>query len=179
MIDLSDEEIVRLCRLGAPGAFDALVERHQRTVYGVALRMMRDRDEAEDVAQAVFVKIYEKLNTYDDQHKFFSWMYRIAVNECLNALKYKSRFDAIEGVDVAEEHDEGADDAVVESEAKVQNGLMALKIEQRALVVLRHMQGLSYEEIGQVLDLPAKTVKSRLFSARQALKEILKRKGFR
>jgi RNA polymerase sigma-70 factor (ECF subfamily) len=179
MEELSDEEIVRKCRLGDPGAFDTLVDRHQRTVYGVAIRMMRDRDDAEDVAQNVFVKMYEKLHTYDEQHKFFSWMYRIAMNECLNALKYRSKFDTLDGVDIPEERDDGADDSVVAMENKVQHGLMALGVEQRALVILRHMQGLSYEEMGQVLDIPVRTVKSRLYAARQTLKVILKRKGIR
>jgi RNA polymerase sigma-70 factor, ECF subfamily len=179
MIELSDEDLVRLCRAGSPKAFDAIVERHHRVVFGVAVRMMRDRDDAQDIAQTVFVKMYEKLDTYDEHQKFFSWMYRIAVNECLNALKFKSKFDGMDGVDVAEETDEGVDDAMLALEKKVQEGLMALKEESRALVVLRHMQGLSYEEIGHVLDLPEKTVKSRLFSARQSLKDILKRKGIR
>jgi RNA polymerase sigma-70 factor (ECF subfamily) len=80
-------------------------------------------------------------------------------------------------VDVVEEADEERDDLSLGREEKIQDSLMMLRADQRAVVVLKHMQGLSYEEIGHVLDIPAKTVKSRLFSARQTLKEILKKKG--
>ena len=80
MTERSDEECVRQCLGGDRKAFDALVERHHRTVYNVALRMMRDPDEAADITQSVFVKVYEKLGSFDERYKFFSWLYRIAVN---------------------------------------------------------------------------------------------------
>ncbi|MEW6509804.1 MAG: sigma-70 family RNA polymerase sigma factor [Bacteroidota bacterium] len=177
MVDTSDEEYVRRCRSGERGAFDVLVERHHRAVFNLALRMLRDRDDAADVTQSVFIKAYEGLRKFDDRYKFFSWLYRIAVNESLNQLDHRKRFDGLEGVEVTEEADEGTDDYSLGREAKIQDSLMMLNTDQRAVVVLKHMQGLSYEEIGQVLDIPAKTVKSRLFSARQVLKEILKNKG--
>jgi RNA polymerase sigma-70 factor (ECF subfamily) len=177
MTDRSDEECVRQCRSGDRKAYDALVERYQRTIYNVAVRMVRDRDDAADVTQSVFVKAYEGLEKFDDRFKFFSWLYRIAVNESLNLLNQRKRFDGLEGVDIAETPEEGMDDESLERESGVQSGLMMLKTDQRAIIVLKHMQGLSYEEIGQILDLPLKKVKSRLFSARQALREILKKKG--
>ena len=177
MMDRSDEEIVRQCRSGDRRAYDALVERYHRTIYNVALRMVRDRDDAADVTQSVFVKAYEGLGRFDDRFKFFSWLYRIAVNESLNMLNQRKKFDGLEGVDVPEVEEEGADDEMVAQESKVQGALMMLKTDQRAIIILKHMQGLSYEEIGQVMDIPVKTVKSRLFSARQVLREILKKKG--
>jgi RNA polymerase sigma-70 factor (ECF subfamily) len=177
MTERTDEEIVRQCRSGDRKAFDALVDRHQRLVYNVALRMVRDSDDAADIAQSVFVKVYEKLDGFDERFKFFSWLYKIAVNESLSFLNHRKKFDGLDGIDVAEEEREGTDDEIMAREGQIQDGLMLLKIDHRAVIVLKHMQGLSYEEIGQILDLPEKTVKSRLFTARQILKDILKKKG--
>jgi len=176
MTERSDEDLVRECRQGDRRAFDALIQRHQRTVFNLTLRMMRDPDDAADVTQSVFIKVYEKLGGFNERFKFFSWLYKIAVNESLNALHQKKRFDGLNGVDVAAETVEDEDDAAAQ-ERKIQDGLMMLKVDHRTVIVLKHMQGLSYEEIGQVLDLPEKTVKSRLFTARQVLKDILKKKG--
>jgi RNA polymerase sigma-70 factor, ECF subfamily len=177
MTERSDEEIVRLCQSGDRKAFDALVERHHRLVYNVALRMVHDTDDAADIAQGVFVKVYEKLDGFDERFRFFSWIYKIAVNESLNFLNQKKKFDGLDGLEVADEENEGADDELIAQEGKIQDGLMMLKVDHRAVIILKHMQGLSYGEIAQILDLPEKTVKSRLFTARQVLKEILKKKG--
>ncbi|HUI65673.1 MAG TPA: sigma-70 family RNA polymerase sigma factor [Bacteroidota bacterium] len=177
MTEPSDEDLVQKSRHGDVRAFDAIVERHQRTVYNLALRMVRDPDEAADVAQAVFVKAYEKLKSFDPKFKFFSWLYRIAVNEALNVLEMRKRFDGLEGIEPAEEADEGSDDEAIGREQRIQDSLMMLNVDHRAVIVLKHMQGLSYQEIAQILSLPEKTVKSRLFSARQTLRDILMRKG--
>ena len=179
MTEHSDEELVRQCRAGDIKSFDLLVERHQRTVFNLALRMVRNSDDAADVAQSAFVKAYENLERFDPRFKFFSWLYRIAVNESLNALDQKKKFDGLDGVDVPADAAEEKDDEMIREEERIQAGLMLLSVDQRAVIVLKHMQGLSYREIGQVLDLPEKTVKSRLFSARQTFKDILKKKGVR
>ena len=179
MTEQSDEELVRQCRAGEMKSFDALVERHQRTIFNLAVRMVRNSDEAADVCQSVFVKAYENLERFDPQFKFFSWLYRIAVNESLNALEQKKRFEGLDGNDFAAEAADEKDDDEVRKERRIQDGLMMLNVDHRAVIVLKHMQGLSYREISQVLDLPEKTVKSRLFSARQTLKDILKKKGVR
>ncbi|HMK38361.1 MAG TPA: sigma-70 family RNA polymerase sigma factor [Bacteroidota bacterium] len=179
MTEHSDEDLVRQCRAGEIKSFDLLVERHQRTIFNLALRMVRDSDDAADVSQSVFVKAYENLERFDPQFKFFSWLYRIAVNESLNALEQKRRFEGLEGNDLAADTADEKDDEAVREEKRIQDGLMMLNVDQRAVIVLKHMQGLSYREIAQVLDLPEKTVKSRLFSARQLFKDILKKKGVR
>jgi RNA polymerase sigma-70 factor (ECF subfamily) len=179
MTEHSDEDLVRQCRAGEIKSFDALVERHQRTIFNLALRMVRDSDDAADVAQSVFVKAYENLERFDPQFKFFSWLYRIAVNESLNALGQKKRFEGLEGNDLAAEVPEEKDDETVMEERRIQDGLMMLNVDQRAVIVLKHMQGLSYREIANILDLSEKTVKSRLFTARQSFKDILKKKGVR
>jgi RNA polymerase sigma-70 factor (ECF subfamily) len=179
MTEQSDEDLVRQCRGGEVKSFDMLVERHQRTIFNLALRMVRDSDDAADIAQSVFVKAYENLARFDPQFRFFSWLYRFAVNESLNALEQKKRFEGLEGNDLAVDSADEKDDEAVRDEKRIQDGLMLLKVDQRAVIVLKHMQGLSYREIAQVLDLSEKTVKSRLFSARQLLKDILKKKGVR
>ena len=179
MTEHSDEDLVRQCRAGEIKSFDLLVERHQRTIFNLALRMIRDSDDAADIAQSVFVKAYENLERFDPQFKFFSWLYRIAVNESLNALEQRKRFEGLDGNDLAAETSDEKDDEAVIEERRIQDGLMMLNVEHRAVIVLKHMQGLSYREIAQVLDLPEKTVKSRLFSARQSFKDILKKKGVR
>lgn len=179
MTEQSDEDLVRQCRSGEIKYFDLLVERHQRTIFNLALRMVRNSDDAADVSQSVFVKAYENLERFDPQFKFFSWLYRIAVNESLNALEQKKRFEGLEGNDLAADTADEKDDDTVREERRIQDGLMMLSVDQRAVIVLKHMQGLSYREIAQVLDLPEKTIKSRLFSARQTFKDILKKKGVR
>jgi RNA polymerase sigma-70 factor (ECF subfamily) len=179
MTEQSDEDLVRQCRSGEIKSFDLLIERHQRTIFNLALRMVRNSDDAADVSQSVFVKAYENLERFDPQFKFFSWLYRIAVNESLNALEQKKRFEGLEGNDLAADTADEKDDDTVREERRIQDGLMMLSVDQRAVIVLKHMQGLSYREIAQILDLPEKTIKSRLFSARQTFKDILKKKGVR
>jgi RNA polymerase sigma-70 factor (ECF subfamily) len=179
MTEHNDEDLVRQCRAGEIKSFDLLVERHQRAIFNLALRMVRNYDDAADVSQSAFVKAYENLERFDPQYKFFSWLYRIAVNESLNSLEQKKRFEGLEGNDLAADTPDEKDDESVREERRIQDGLMMLSVDQRAVIVLKHMQGLSYREIGQILDLPEKTIKSRLFSARQTFKDILKKKGVR
>ena len=87
MNEESDGALVRRTCSGEPRAFDALVRRHEKTVYNAALRMLHDREEARDVTQTVFLKVYEHLGEYDPSHKFYSWIYRIALNESIKSLQ--------------------------------------------------------------------------------------------
>jgi RNA polymerase sigma-70 factor (ECF subfamily) len=177
MMEISDTEAVRRCRDGDARAFDILIKRHERMVFNLALRMVRDSDDAADVTQSVFIKVYEKLDGFDERFKFFSWLYRIAVNEALSHLERKKKEERLDGIDAAEEEEDAVDDERLERDRRIQDGLMALKEDQRALIILKHMQGLSYEEIGQIMDIPLKVVKSRLYAARQHLRDLLKKKG--
>jgi RNA polymerase sigma-70 factor, ECF subfamily len=181
MTTQADEELVRRCLEGDRGAFGTLVEKYQATIYNVALRMVHDTADAEDVAQVAFVRAFQKLSTFDPKFKFFSWLYRIVVNEALNILKQRQRFEPLEAEEVSETAEEtGREEERVEGEdleRRIQECLMELKVEYRTVVVLKHFQELSYAEIGQILDIPEKTVKSRLFSARAVLRMILRKKG--
>ena len=173
MIHLDDNGLVRRTLEGDRDAFGVLVERYQAQVYTIAWRMLGVKEEAEDVAQAAFLKAYEKLGTFDPRYKFFSWIYRIAHNESVNAIERRSRMQALdEGLESADGHAESPDLPEL-----VQKCLSKLDVHHRSILVLKYVRDLPYEEIGAILGIPAKTVKSRLFSARAMLREIMSREG--
>jgi len=177
MDESEDHRLVRRCLDGDRSAFGKLVEKYQRPVYSLALKMMRNPPDAEDVSQTAFLKAYEKLASYDPEYKFFSWLYRIAINEALNHLKHQKRFQEIPEQTADGEASESEQMEKDEHAAAVQQALMKLKPEYRSVIVLSHFEELSYEEIGEVLQISVKKVKSRLFSARQLLRMILLRNG--
>lgn len=172
-----DAELVQRCVGGDRKAFEALVVRYQGPVYNAAFRMLRNPDDARDVAQTVFLKAYEHLADYDPKYRFYSWIYRIALNESINALNGRKRLVPIAGDEVDERR--GADDDLDSEQVshRVQAALMTIKPEYRAVIVLKHFLDMSYEDIGQILELPEKTVKSRLFTGRQLLKDALQTSG--
>jgi RNA polymerase sigma-70 factor (ECF subfamily) len=141
-------------------------------LFTVALRMLGDREDARDAAQDAFTKAYEKLATYDRRHKFFSWLYRILVNECLN-VRRAQRERAPLDPEMASPDNPQRTASLAELRAGVQASLRQLSSEQREVVVLRHFAGMSYQEIEQTLAIPEKTVKSRLYEARQRLGPLL------
>jgi RNA polymerase sigma-70 factor (ECF subfamily) len=167
-----DLDCVERCLRGETAAFRPLVERYQRLLFNVALRMLGDREDAADAAQTAFVRAYQKLQTFDHRHKFFSWLYRILVNECLNVRRRPGRFETCDAVLVARDDPaEGVEQA--ELREAVQAALLRLPPAQREAVVLRHYAGFSYREMAGMLHVPEKTIKSRLYSARQRLGELL------
>lgn len=170
-----DSTLVERALAGDLTAFSAIVDRHQKTVYNLALRMVQDSDDAEDVAQAVFIKTYERLSSYDRRYKFFSWLYRIAVNESLNYLRQRKPMERMHEEAVAASMQDEVEHA--DTARHIDEALQGLTADQRAVVVLRHFEGLGYEEIGKVLNITEKKVKSRLFSARQILRGLLERRG--
>ena len=178
MGDNVDAARVRDCLAGDSRAFAALVERYEKPVYNVALRMLRNPEDARDIAQSVFLKAWLNLSSYDPKYKFYSWIYRMAINESLNILRTRGR-DA-ESVDERLAADEtGPADmlAADQSREAVLAALRRLSPEHRSVIVLRYFVDLPYEDIAQVLDLDPKTVKSRLYSARQVLKDRLSARG--
>jgi len=172
-----DAELVRRCGGGDRKAFEALVVRYQRPVYNAALRMLRNPDDARDVTQTVFLRAYEHLADYDPSYRFYSWIYRIALNESINQLKGRKR---LAPVPEDEPSDGPGPEQLVDAELSgrtIQAALMTLTDDYRAVIVLRHFLDCSYEDMAEVLQLPEKTVKSRLFSARQRLKDALQQHG--
>ena len=179
MTEMTDSELIRLTLKGNRTAFEALIDRHQKTVFNVALRMVKGYADAQDVTQTAFLKAYENLHTLRPGHKFFSWIYRIAVNESLNFLQRSRRWQPwLEEKHPATQRTPEEDYREAEMTKEIQNALMQLSIEHRAVIVLKHLQDLSYREICYILDLPIKTVKSRLYDARQSLKSIMIRQGY-
>jgi RNA polymerase sigma-70 factor (ECF subfamily) len=180
MSDRTDVELVAACLEGDNRAYEELVRKYQKPIYNLALRMVRKPEDAEDITQTVFVKAYEKLEMYDSSHQFFSWVYRIAINESINFSKKQKRLEEYEsGVSgsrkVTPADEFGADDLT----ERIGQAILALKMDYRLVIVLKHYHDYSYQEMSDVLGIPEKTVKSRLFSARQQLKEILKSEGVR
>jgi RNA polymerase sigma-70 factor (ECF subfamily) len=172
MDSADDGQLVARCLEGEVEAFEPLVARYQRVLFNVAFRLLGDREDARDATQTAFVRAYEKLRTFDPAHRFFSWIYRIVVNECLNQ---RQRRPVVQELDetLASSLSPHAEAEAHETSERIQAGLMQLSPEYREVVVLRHFAELSYTDISAALGLPEKTVKSRLYSARQRLGQIL------
>jgi RNA polymerase sigma-70 factor (ECF subfamily) len=172
-----DGTLVRRSLEGDKAAFSKLVEKYHKVVYNVAFRTLSDRDDAADVTQSVFIKAYEKLGSFNHQYKFFSWLYKIGVNESLNFLQQRRKLDSIDEQVLSKERNPEESYRSEELSQQIQDALMNLSLDHRVVIVLSHFQELSYKEIGFVLELPEKTVKSRLFTARQQLRDIMQREG--
>ena len=174
-MDDDDAELVRRCLRGDREAYAPLVERYQRVLYNVAYRMVHDGEDARDLVQGALVRAYEKLADYDPAYQFFSWIYRILVNDTLNFLKKRKPIRPLEPEWDAPAPGAAADDGILarERSASVRAALMALPVDYREVVVLRYFAELSYVEMSAALAIPEKTVKSRLYTARQRLAELL------
>jgi len=178
MLEANEESaLVLRCQEGEAGAREQLVSEYERVVYTLAYRMTGDREEARDITQAVFLKVFRGLATFDTRRRFFSWIYRIAVNESIDRLRAKrpgepldeTREDPGDRPDAAAERQQTAD--------LVQAALLELGHDDRQVLVLRHWLDRSHAEIGEVLGIQEQTVKSRLFEARRRLGRILRRTG--
>ncbi len=174
---MDDKELVRECLSGSNQAFEMLVDKYQKIIFNVAYRMVGDGDDAEDITQTVFIKAYERLDSYNQKFKFFSWLYRIAVNETLNFLKSSKRFEGLDSEMMTTE--KNPEQKCLDSElgSRIQAALLELEPQHRILILLKHFQNCSYHEISESLSLPVNKVKSRLYTARQTLKDILIQKG--
>jgi RNA polymerase sigma-70 factor (ECF subfamily) len=163
-------------RRGDREAFAELVARYQGPVYNAAFWVLRRADDASDICQTAFLKAAERIDDYDPRYKFFSWLYRIALNESLNLRRDRGREEALD--EAAELQASDADGPEEQMQAgqrnrRLREALMKLSANDRIVVTLRHFSELSYAEIADVLDIDEKTVKSRLFEARQRLRTLL------
>jgi RNA polymerase sigma-70 factor (ECF subfamily) len=168
-----DMDLVTRTLEGDRRAFEALIGRYERPVYNAAFRMLNDSDDARDVAQTVFLKAYEKLGDFNPEFRFFSWIYRIALNESVNHLNRRGRTEELAEEPAAGE--EGPDDEMDREmqSRRLQVALMRIKPDYRAVIVLKHFLDCNYAEISRILDIPKGKVKSRLYSGRQLLKDAL------
>lgn len=158
-------------------AFEALLMRYEKPVFNAAFRMLHSTEDAKDVTQTVFLKVYENLDRYDPTYRFFSWVYRIAMNESINCL---SKLKRTESLEIEPEGEGGGPEDKIDGDQLtdgLQCALMEIKPEYRTVIVLKHFLECSYVEIGEILDIPEKTVKSRLYTGRQLLKDALIKNG--
>ncbi len=154
-------------------ALEALLVEYEKPVFNAAYRMLNNRDDARDVTQTVFLKVFENFGQFDPSRRFFSWIYRITLNESINWLGKENRLEPLlfDAADEGKGPDEELESARVS--ARVQAALMTIKADYRTVVILKHFLGCSYVEISEVLEIPEKKVKSRLYTARQQLKDAL------
>lgn len=181
--------IIRRVQHGDTEAFSVLVAAYEKNVFNVALQMTGNREDAQDMAQEAFLKAFNSLSTFRGDSKFSSWLYRIVSNVCLDFKRRQSRrpsssltVEDDEGeslqLDIADESQ--SPEALLERKLTrdaVRRGLASLPDEQRQILLLREIQGLSYEEIAEVMDLEPGTVKSRIFRARKKLCAFLIKDG--
>lgn len=165
-----DATVVRQVRSGNAAIFEVLVLRYQRPVYNAVRRLVGDPEEARDVAQDVFVRAFERLGTFDDRYRFFSWIYRIAIHEGLNHLKKSGRAQPLGEAPPAAAPGPEREFRAGERQRMVQKAISELSAEHRAVLVMRHYLDCSYRDIAEAVGVPESTVKSRLFEARRALR---------
>ena len=177
----TDAQLVRRVQKGDKGAFDALVLKYQHKIVNLVLRYVRDPDQAMDIAQEAFLKAYRALPRFRGDSAFYTWLYRIAVNTAKNHLAAQRRrpMDVELDLQDSEQYDLHAKlketdtpEGVTLSEElnqTVQRAIEALPEDLRTAIVLREIEGMSYEEIAQTMDCPVGTVRSRIFRARDAI----------
>ena len=176
-----DQMLVTRVQKGDKSAFDLLVRKYQHKVAKLVSRYVRDRREVEDVTQEAMIKAYRAIGGFRGESAFYTWLYRIAVNTAKNYLESQGRRPPssdveIEGAELAESGGELRDQATPEHQmltdeiaATVQRVIETLPPDLRTAVTLREIDGLSYEEIAEVMDCPIGTVRSRIFRAREAI----------
>lgn len=177
MIKDDDTQLVRRCLGGEVKAFESLVDKYQKPIFNIIYRMCHDYEDARDLTQSVFVRVYEKLDSFNPKYRFFSWIYRIAINESLNYLGQKKTMNELP--ENFHSEDANPEESVEQSEMteNIRNSLKQIDPKYRALIVLKHFQNCSYQQISRIMKLPEKTVKSRLYIARQQLGHVLTQRG--
>jgi RNA polymerase sigma-70 factor, ECF subfamily len=184
-----DRELVRRAQGSDKEAFEELVRRHQHRVFAVAGGILRQREDVEDIAQQVFVKAYFSLKRFDQRAAFSTWLYKITVNECWDLLRKRKVRPLIYESDLSEDQARqfGAPDErkarepdiseKLEARQRVERLLEGLDERDRTMLVLKEVEGFAVEEIAQILDLNANTVKVRLFRARRRIVSQARKRG--
>jgi RNA polymerase sigma factor (sigma-70 family) len=180
-----DLKTIRRCKRGEEAAFAEILARYRGPIYNLCYRMSRNPEDARDLAQEVFIKVFRLLDRFDEEYAFSSWLFRIASNHCIDHLRRnRMRFlslDGVAGPDGEEfelqlpDEGPGPDTVLERSEAvaKLEEVIADLPPHYKAITLLRHQQQLSYEEIAEVLQLPLGTVKARIHRARAQIQQML------
>ena len=180
-----EEQLVISSKKGNQDAFAQLVQQHQRRVFNLAFRMLQQYEEANEVTQETFLAAWQGLPSFRGDAQFSTWLYRIAYNCALKQLEQRKRDKALQVVVQAEQivasiGQEQRVDAALETHARqtmVQEQLSQLPAKYRIVLILRHLQEMTYEEMAQILTMPIGTIKTHLFRARNLLKERLEKFG--
>jgi RNA polymerase sigma-70 factor (ECF subfamily) len=176
LAELDDVQLLDLCRAGRRGAFDVIVERHRRKVYQLCYRFVGNHEDASDLSQDIFLRVYRGLGSFRGGSSFATWLHRIGVNACLNRVAVKKpvteELDARQHVDT---RTESPSERVLREErgTRVREAITQLPPKQRATLVLRMYQELSHEEIAEVLGSSVGAVKANFFHALGNLKKLL------
>ncbi|MFQ6041251.1 MAG: RNA polymerase sigma factor [Candidatus Poribacteria bacterium] len=177
-----EREIIKRCQSGDAHAFEQIFYKYQEKIYNIAYRMMGNRQDAEDVTQEVFFRVYQKLSSLKFKSAFSTWLYRIAANLCLDEISRRKKRPT--EVSFSQDNldsfcsDFTPEDKVIANEEQVLlwKAINSLKAEHRIIIILRDIEGLSYKELKQTLKCSMGRVKSRLHDARRELKTVLKEK---
>jgi RNA polymerase sigma-70 factor (ECF subfamily) len=174
---LTDNQLIDFTLDGMVSAFEVLVERHQRQIFALAFKMVRNHDDAADIAQDVFLKAYEVLGSFKKQSSFHTWLYRITVNFCINYLRrdkaqYHVELETYHAVQAAEAF-ENMD--TLELQGELNNAINNLPEKQQTTVLLRVCEGLPYKDIASLLGCSVGTVKANYFHAVKNLRRLMKR----
>lgn len=186
--DTEDVALIQAIQAGSAGAFEGLVKRHLRRAHGIAANLVKNRDDAMDLAQDAFFKAYRALDRFDTKQRFFPWFYRILRNTCVSFLKRRGLVRMVSmnaragGADGDELEFELVDERAVPAHAilagcelrdEFWRAFETLPLRDREILALRHFQDLAYQDIADALEIPIGTVMSRLFHARRRLRERL------
>lgn len=175
--ELGDQEIVKLVKTGETEPFDELIRRHQVKIHDLCYKIVRNYDDAKDLAQETFLKAYRKINKFNGRSKFSTWLYRVAVNNCLNYLKRQKPTEAL----FEEITGSGKDDPVQIYKSKkfreiIKKAVAKLPEVQKAVFTLRTLEDLSYQEVSEILKKPISTIKVNHHLAVKNLRNYLKGK---
>ncbi len=181
-----DFELVRKAKSGDGRAYDILMEQYHDAVFNIVYRMVRNKQEAEDLTQETFIKAYNSINSFNEEYAFSTWLFKIATNHCIDffrkrKLKTYSMDEPVQYKEDEIKHEYASDDPTMEhrmidSEKSrlIREAINKLPEKYRMAIILRHHEEKSYDEIAQILNLPLGTVKARIFRAREMLKKHLK-----
>lgn len=182
---LTDFELVQRVQAGDKKSFDVLVLKYQHKVINLVMRYMHDPDTAQDVAQEAFIKAYKGLKNFRGESAFYTWLYRIAINTAKNHLVSQGRRTPTNDIDAEEAEQFEGESALKEYgtpenemlrdeiQSIVSNAIETLPDDLRTAIVLRELEGMSYEEIAEAMDCPIGTVRSRIFRARESIDKVL------
>jgi RNA polymerase sigma-70 factor (ECF subfamily) len=186
---VTDHELVTRAQLGSEKAYRELLDRYQRPVFSIIFRMIRDREQAEDLAQETFVRVFNHIARYDPRYKFSSWIFKIATNLTIDWIRRKElktvSIDGSRNATTSDEMEASAITIVSEDEnpeelleakelgAEIEDAIGKLRPEYRAAILLRHVEGREYQEIAEIMALPLGTVKTYIHRGRNELRDTL------